>query len=532
MQLGDILHVLRDAYCRTIGIEYMHIQEPRGEALDPGAGRGRVRPSSTVEDQRHILDRAERRRGAREVPGHQVPGPEALRARGRRVRSSPSSTPSSRRPPTTGMDSAVLGMSHRGRLNVLANIVGKSYEQLFREFEGYVDPDSIQGSGDVKYHLGQTGTFVSRSGQRDPGRRSPRTRRTSRRSTPWSRAWPGPAWTRSPTTGAVASRSCPCSCTATRPSPARAWWPRRSTCRCIKGYRVGGTIHVIVNNQLGFTTPPESARSLRVLHRHREDGAGADLPRQRRRPRGLRPGGPAGVRLPPAVPQGRRDRHGLLPAPRSQRGRRPQLHAAAHVPRDRGSCAACASATSRRSSVAATLDPGRGRAGARRLPRPAAAARSTTPARARRRRSSSPRPTRRPWACCPTSRPVWTAAETSTGSTSALSSVPEGFTVHPKLAKQFEARGRPVRATARSTGRWPRRSPSARCSPRAPRCASPARTPDAAPSRNGTRPCSTTTPAPSSCRCRPWRRPRTPVVDLRLAAVASTPRSASSTATR
>src|SRR3712207_2682548 len=63
-----------------------------------------------------------------------------------------------------GLDSSVLGMAHRGRLNVLSNILGKSYDAIFREFEGYVDPDSVQGSGDVKYHLGATGKHVSPSG--------------------------------------------------------------------------------------------------------------------------------------------------------------------------------------------------------------------------------------------------------------------------------------------------------------------------------------------------------------------------------
>src|SRR3546814_9545087 len=60
---------------------------------------------------------------------------------------------------------AVIGMPHRGRLNVLTNIVGKSYDQIFKEFEGQIDPDSMQGSGDVKYHLGQSGKFVARSGK-------------------------------------------------------------------------------------------------------------------------------------------------------------------------------------------------------------------------------------------------------------------------------------------------------------------------------------------------------------------------------
>src|SRR5207245_9570720 len=63
-----------------------------------------------------------------------------------------------------GIEEAVMGMAHRGRLNMLANIVGKSYRQIFREFEGDIDPETIQGSGDVKYHVGTTGKFTSRDG--------------------------------------------------------------------------------------------------------------------------------------------------------------------------------------------------------------------------------------------------------------------------------------------------------------------------------------------------------------------------------
>ena len=66
------------------------------------------------------------------------------------------------------LDEAVIGMAHRGRLNVLANIVGKSYGQIFKEFEGNLDPKSTQGSGDVKYHLGAEGIFTAASGKRDP----------------------------------------------------------------------------------------------------------------------------------------------------------------------------------------------------------------------------------------------------------------------------------------------------------------------------------------------------------------------------
>ena len=71
-------------------------------------------------------------------------------------------------------------MPHRGRLNVLANVVGKSYGQIFREFEGNLDPKSMHGSGDVKYHLGAEGVYTAHDGRRSRSS-SPRTPRTWRR---------------------------------------------------------------------------------------------------------------------------------------------------------------------------------------------------------------------------------------------------------------------------------------------------------------------------------------------------------------
>ena len=122
-----------------------------------------------------------------------------------------------------------MGMAHRGRLNVLANVVGKSYEQIFREFEGELDPNVPQGSGDVKYHVGATGKFTAASGATigitlaanpshleavDPvveGMARAKQDRLRRHAT---------------TT--ACSR---CSSTATPRSRARAWSPRRSTSR-------------------------------------------------------------------------------------------------------------------------------------------------------------------------------------------------------------------------------------------------------------------------------------------------------------
>ena len=151
-------------------------------------------------------------------------------------------------------------MSHRGRLNVLANIVGKSYAQLFREFEGYVDPDSIQGSGDVKYHLGAEGVFEARSGASLP---------VSLAANPSHLEAVDPV-----VEGMARARMDQISFDPSRRFPVlpilmhgdaafagQGVVAETLNLSLIKGYRVGGTIHVIVNNQLGFTTPPESARS-------------------------------------------------------------------------------------------------------------------------------------------------------------------------------------------------------------------------------------------------------------------------------
>ena len=156
------------------------------------------------------------------------------------------------------MNSAMMGMAHRGRLNVLVNIVGKSYEQLFSEFEGNVDPESIQGSGDVKYHLGQTGKFVSRAGNEIPVELA---------------ANPSHLEAVDPVVVGMARARMdsieppgnypvlPILIHGDAAFAGQGVVAETLNLSQIKGYRVGGTIHLIINNQLGFTTPPEAARS-------------------------------------------------------------------------------------------------------------------------------------------------------------------------------------------------------------------------------------------------------------------------------
>ena len=162
LKLRKILGILRDSYCRTIGVEYMHIQDPeQREWIQDKIEVGYAK--TTREEQLRIL----RRLNAAEAfetflqtkfvgqKRFSLEGGESVIALLDRVLS---------RAAEDELDEVCIGMPHRGRLNVLANIAGKSYGQIFREFEGKQDPRSVQGSGDVKYHLGTEGTFTGENG--------------------------------------------------------------------------------------------------------------------------------------------------------------------------------------------------------------------------------------------------------------------------------------------------------------------------------------------------------------------------------
>jgi 2-oxoglutarate dehydrogenase E1 component len=162
MTLRDILGVLRDAYCRRVGVEYMHITDPEERVWL----QRRIEVKHDLvdrEEQKHVLGRLNaaeafetflqtkyvgQRRFSLEGAESVIPLLDAVLGAAA----------------AQELDEVVIGMPHRGRLNVLANIVGKSYGKIFAEFEGNIDPRSSHGSGDVKYHLGSGGVFKSRSG--------------------------------------------------------------------------------------------------------------------------------------------------------------------------------------------------------------------------------------------------------------------------------------------------------------------------------------------------------------------------------
>ena len=157
-----------------------------------------------------------------------------------------------------GLDEVAIGMAHRGRLNVLANIVGKKYSQIFREFEGNIDPRTVQGSGDVKYHLGAEGEFVAGSGDEIKVSVA---------------ANPSHLEAVDPVLEGIARAKqdvldrgaefpvLPLLVHGDAAFAGQGVVAETLNLSQLRGYRTGGTIHLVVNNQVGFTTSPGSSRS-------------------------------------------------------------------------------------------------------------------------------------------------------------------------------------------------------------------------------------------------------------------------------
>ncbi|HVL92184.1 MAG TPA: multifunctional oxoglutarate decarboxylase/oxoglutarate dehydrogenase thiamine pyrophosphate-binding subunit/dihydrolipoyllysine-residue succinyltransferase subunit [Acidimicrobiales bacterium] len=256
LTLGEILGILRDAYCRTVGVEYMHIQEPDQKAWVQRHVEGADTAMST-EEKLWLLGRLNAAEAFERFLHTRYVGQKRFGLEGAES-AIPLLETVLDEAAQAGLAEVVIGMAHRGRLNVLANIVGKSYRELFREFEGDIDPDTVQGSGDVKYHKGAAGKFVGRSGREIP---------VSMASNPSHLESVDPV-----VEGMVRARQdlldqgggYPVLSLLVHGDAAFAGQgvvAETLNLSALRGYRTGGTVHVVINNQLGFTTTPESARS-------------------------------------------------------------------------------------------------------------------------------------------------------------------------------------------------------------------------------------------------------------------------------
>lgn len=164
MTLREILRCLRKAYCRRWTSEFAHItNRDRKLWLRARAENEEHFEEFSQEERVEILTRLNRAENFERFLANTYVGNKRFSLEGGDTMI-PALAEIIERAATRGIEKVVIGMAHRGRLNVLANIMGKSHEQIFREFEGGLLPLSSEGSGDVKYHLGQKGIFQTREG--------------------------------------------------------------------------------------------------------------------------------------------------------------------------------------------------------------------------------------------------------------------------------------------------------------------------------------------------------------------------------
>ncbi|WP_327661623.1 MULTISPECIES: multifunctional oxoglutarate decarboxylase/oxoglutarate dehydrogenase thiamine pyrophosphate-binding subunit/dihydrolipoyllysine-residue succinyltransferase subunit [unclassified Streptomyces] len=257
MKLRDVLGVLRDSYCRTTGVEFMHIQDPKQRRwLQDRIERPHAKPER--EEQLRILRRLNSAEAFETFLQTKYVGQKRFSLEGGEsviplLDAVIDSAAENR------LDEVVIGMAHRGRLNVLANIVGKSYAQIFREFEGNLDPKSMHGSGDVKYHLGAQGTFTGLDGEQI---------NVSLAANPSHLETVDPVIegiTRAKqdiiNKGGTDFTVLPVALHGDAAFAGQGVVAETLNMSQLRGYRTGGTVHIVINNQVGFTAAPESSRS-------------------------------------------------------------------------------------------------------------------------------------------------------------------------------------------------------------------------------------------------------------------------------
>ena len=254
-KLRDILGILRDSYCRTVGLEYMHIQVPEQRKwIQDNVERPYVKP--THDEQMRILGKLNEAEAFETFLQTKYVGQKRFSLEGSESLISLLDVVILEAA-EDGLSEVGIGMAHRGRLNVLTNIAGKTYGQIFREFEGTQDPRTVQGSGDVKYHLGTEGTYQGANGASIPVYLAANPSHLE--------AVDGVL------EGIVRAKQdrfpigtfpvLPILIHGDAAMAGQGVVVETLQMSQLRPYRVGGTIHVVVNNQVGFTTAPGDSRS-------------------------------------------------------------------------------------------------------------------------------------------------------------------------------------------------------------------------------------------------------------------------------
>ena len=260
--LREILAIVRRTYCGNIGVQYMHISDPAEKAWLQERIEGRDKEIAfTKEGKIAILKKLIESETFERFLHKRFPGTKRFGLDGGEAMV-PALEQIIKRGGALGVDEIIIGMPHRGRLNVLAAVMGKPYHVIFYEFQGGSSvPSDIEGSGDVKYHLGASsdrsfdGNSVHLSLTANPshleivnpvviGKARAKQTFDLRENPDCSRGKVMPLLLHGD--AAFAGQGVVAECFALMG---------------LKGYKTGGTVHFVVNNQIGFTTSPRNSRS-------------------------------------------------------------------------------------------------------------------------------------------------------------------------------------------------------------------------------------------------------------------------------
>ena len=256
--LRQILETLRQTYCSKLGVEFMHIQHPAEKAwlqkrMELESNNWKLAKETKI----RILERVIEAEAFENFlhtrfMGHKrfsLEGGEAVMAILDELID---------RAANGGAHEVVIGMAHRGRLNILCNTIGKSFAQVFSEFEGNMDPDSTQGSGDVKYHLGASGVRRSTGGREVVVSVAPNPSHLEA-ADPVVEGIVRPKQDRLGDTERI--RVIPLLLHGDAAFIGQGVVAETFNLSQLEGYATGGTLHLVINNQIGFTTNPTDSRS-------------------------------------------------------------------------------------------------------------------------------------------------------------------------------------------------------------------------------------------------------------------------------
>jgi 2-oxoglutarate decarboxylase len=256
--LREILETLRQTYCGKIGAEYMNIQVPEQkrwlqQRMEPEANRWPLDRETRLRILRNLVEAEE----FEHFLHSRFVGQKRFALEGAETASAILEE-ILERASENNVHEIVMGMAHRGRLNILANVVGKDVKQIFSEFEGEIDPSSTQGSGDVKYHLGATGIRKTENGREIVVSLSPNPSHLEAVD-PVVEGLVRPKQDR--LGDSARERVIPVLVHGDAAFAGQGVVAETLNLSQLDGYSTGGTIHLIINNQIGFTTLPDESRS-------------------------------------------------------------------------------------------------------------------------------------------------------------------------------------------------------------------------------------------------------------------------------